>query len=183
MKHITILLLAVCCFSVHARTSGGDVVCYGKYALCSSAKCVPVPGSKGKSVCNCIVEDGASLGNLSCEERKPRVEKYGAKLIYSSFSFRNKPWQMLKCPSGKAWTFCLDMPCFVSPHDPKKAICTCDVKTTGEFYTEGGACNPDECSNHLWSAATSDALTTGTSALLKAIGLKKSPIQICPTKQ
>jgi hypothetical protein len=172
------------CFylSAQANTTGGNVVCTQQYALCSSAKCVPVPGMKAKSVCRCLVESGPSLGSLSCKARKPRKVQNDLTLLYSSFSFLNKPNQMLHCPSGKPWTFCLDKPCYISPHDPSKAVCTCDIKYTKDFYTEGGDCNTNACDNQLWSAATQGDLINGTKDLIEALNLRQSPIIFCPSK-
>lgn len=53
-----------------ATGAGGQTVCFGAYALCSSAPCADDPLQSGKVVCDCeIPPDGLNAGNSTCESR------------------------------------------------------------------------------------------------------------------
>src|SRR5579871_1745793 len=87
-------------------------VCHQPYALCTTAPCVPVPGSKNQSVCSCVVKDGDSLGQLPCDKRKPTINSKGQQLLTSNFSFENSATnKIMSCPGQYPWTDCLDKPC------------------------------------------------------------------------
>jgi hypothetical protein len=162
-----------------------SVVCEGKYALCTSAACTPIPvrdAKTGKMVvtralCECEVANGPSLGDLPCAERTPQGDN---RFLVSTFSFGETAIRSaMTCPSGTAWASCFDQPCIVDPKDPTKAQCTCPVQTTGEYETLGANCDKTKCGN-LWSGATADARKGASKLLAGAVGLKAVPANSCP---
>jgi hypothetical protein len=174
--------------SAGARGETGDAknrVCDHEYALCTSAPCVPLPGDAKKAICSCVVEEGKSLSTLSCDRLKPSMDPYGIRTVYSAFSLQQfqAGMKVLKCPSGTAWTWCLNKRCTVNPADSKKAICTCDVVRTGEGLTAGGDCNTATCETAYWSAAPPSDFESGTAFMIKALGLAESPVKGCPAAQ
>ncbi|HVV69634.1 MAG TPA: hypothetical protein VG895_00535 [Patescibacteria group bacterium] len=180
------LLWAVGCLSLIsingiAEVSGNYAVCSQPYALCTTATCKPVPGSKSQSVCSCIVQDGASLGTLPCDKRKPTTNSQGQQLLFSNFSFENaKTNWVMTCNSNHPWTDCLDKPCTVDPQNSNQVTCTCEIKYTTSFITFGGQCATASCGTTLYSGATATMLEQGSQALVSAMHLAKSPMQNCP---
>jgi hypothetical protein len=155
--------------------------CTQTYALCTSAPCKPVPGSKDQSTCACIVQDGLSAGRVPCEARKQTVNAAGQIQLTSNFSLNNSTVdKVMTCTGNHAWTNCLDKPCIVDPNNSNQAICTCNIVTSDSFVTFGGECNTDSCSNILYSGATVDEVEHGTKFLLQAMHLTKSPMPSCP---
>jgi hypothetical protein len=163
----------------------GPVVCEGRYALCLSAPCTPIPVRDGKTgkivvtraLCECEVANGPSLGDLACAARAPEGD---GRFLVSAYSFGETAIRpMMTCPGGTPWAFCYDQPCVVDPKDPGKAQCTCPVRTAGEFQTLGGNCDKSKCGT-LWSAAAPDAMKGAGKLLAAAEGLKAVPANSCP---
>ena len=72
LRSIVILvgLLTLAAQSGHAVDSGGQIICEGRYALCSSAQCKPIPGSSSEVNCACEGPvDGLNIANSSCNAR------------------------------------------------------------------------------------------------------------------
>lgn len=162
-------------------------LCNGVYALCISAPCTPIPTYNQQTgqieattaLCECQVVTGPSLGNLSCANRQPQGT--GGRYIVSTYSFaqlRTKP--LLSCPSGTPWTFCYDQPCVIDPKQPDHATCTCPVRTSGAYVTEGGGCDTAQCAATIWSAATPQADAGASKELAKLLKLPKVPSNNCP---
>lgn len=165
-------------------------LCNGVYALCISAPCTPIPvynQQTGKievttALCECEVVNGPSLGDLSCANRQPQGP--GGRYIVSTYSFaqlRTKP--LMSCPSGTPWTFCYDQPCVIDAKQPGHATCTCPMRTSGAYVTEGGGCDTAQCAAVIWSAATPQADAAASKGLAKLLGLPKVPTNNCPGKQ
>lgn len=173
-------------FAVSASYAGSDQakgkVCQNKYALCTSAPCIPDPNDPDKrAICKCDVEKGDNFGMTDCDARQPKTLKDDGQYVVSTYSFKQAPEKkVLLCDSGNPWTDCLDQPCIVDPNNPDKAICSCKLHTTGEFYTYGGNCDKSTCKTSYWSAASKEGFTDGSAALVKALKLDKSPAQACP---
>ena len=68
------------------------VVCEGRYALCLSAACTPIPSWNAqtgklqavKALCECLVANGPSLGDLPCAARAPQGD---GSFLVSTYSF------------------------------------------------------------------------------------------------
>jgi hypothetical protein len=169
----------------YGYTQAGDAknrLCNHEYALCTSARCVPQPGDATKAICFCDVEEGKSMSTISCDKLKPRTDDNGIRTVYSAFSLKQfqDGKKGLKCPSGTPWTWCLNKPCTVDPANPKKAICVCEVKRTGEAITLGGDCDTATCKTAYWSAAPLADFESASTFMTKALGLAKSPVKWCP---
>ncbi len=123
------------------------VVCNQPYGLCDFSKCVPMKSDPTKALCSCYIEDGVSIGQTSCDNRKPVdiyndktngwMLKKGATLgqLTSTYSFyraapsvtgllaNEKPanyngtWYLKKCDSS-TYADCEDKPCYIPPTDP-----------------------------------------------------------------
>lgn len=162
-------------------SSGQMQLCQHQYALCTSALCVPSPDDATKAICFCDVEEGASMSTVPCDAIKPSKDSYGIATVYSTFSLKQftQGKKGMKCPEGTPWTWCLNKRCTVDPTNPKKAVCTCDIKRTGEWTTLGGDCNTTTCKNGYWSGATITDADGGNAFLTKMLKLDKSPMTWC----
>ena len=182
MLRMIILSLLISLVSL-AQAGPAPVMCNHPYALCASASCVPIPGIKGRSLCQCKVEKGISVGALSCKKRKPTKGKYGVMRIISAYSFGDAAANaVMQCSSGTPWADCLDAKCDINPINPSKAICTCKVHTTGAYITYGGSCNVATCKSQLWSGATKTGYEEGNEVLMKVMKLNTLPSRYCTDK-
>lgn len=174
-QRLSYLVALFCATSLYAQTQ--PIVCNQMYALCTSARCIPLADSPGKAMCECITEKGLSAGFTSCDKRKPKHDKYNTLLLVSTFSFNEfKTKKAMNCAKGMPWSNCVDMPCSVDPQDSKRALCTCTINNTEAFFTFGGSCNTDSCSTGFWSGATDkDAERLRTS-----LSVIKTPINTTP---
>lgn len=169
-------------YAYAAKDEDKNVICEHEFALCTSARCVPIPGDPTKAICFCDVEEGKSLSTVACDKLKPTTDDNGVKTVFSCFALKQfqAGKKVLTCPSGTPWTWCLNKRCTVDPTNPKKAICTCDVIRTGESITAGGDCDTSTCKTAYWSAAPKADFESGTTAMMKALGLEKTPVVYCP---
>lgn len=167
-----------------AQTPATPIICEQEYALCTSARCIPVPGSSNNAICDCVVENGKSAGYTTCEKRKPSQDKYKVTSLTSTFSFAQfatkKP---MNCPKGLPWTNCVDMLCSVDPQNPKRALCTCKIESTQAFFTFGGGCNTNTCATGFWSGATPENGIILRNALMQETHSNHHKLpQTCPAK-
>jgi hypothetical protein len=178
---VSLFLVSSACF-VETSASSSYAVCNQPYALCTTAPCRPIPGTKNQSVCSCVVQNGPSLGQLACDKRKPSSNSQGQQLLTSTYSFENSATnKVMTCKGNHRWTNCLDKPCVIKPHNSNQATCTCDIVQTESFLTFGGQCDTSTCGTTLYSGATSEMNLQGTQALVQALHLTKSPMQSCPS--
>ncbi|KTC66753.1 hypothetical protein Lbir_3055 [Legionella birminghamensis] len=156
-----------------SEPSAIPVVCDQEYALCTSARCIPLPGSSDDAICDCVVEKGKSVGFTSCDQRKPGEDKYKAASIVSTFSFEQfSTKRPINCSQGMPWTNCVDMPCTVDPQNKKRALCKCKIDNTQAFFTFGGDCDISTCATGFWSGSTPETAAILRKALMQATGLK-----------
>lgn len=149
------------------------IVCDQEYALCTSARCIPSPDNSARAICDCVVEQGKSVGFKSCEERKPLQKKYGVKTLISTFSFEQFATKRpMNCPKGLPWTNCVDMLCTVDPQNAKRALCSCNIENTQAFFTFGGNCNTNTCATGFWSGATTSNGIILRDALMQVLQTK-----------
>ena len=177
--HVLLVAAALVLSSITAQAE--NYLCQQQFALCTSAPCIPQPGNPKVAICSCDVEEGPNLATVACDTLKPSTDADGVRTIYSTYS--PKQFQhgkrVLKCPSGTPWTWCLNAPCTVDPANPKKAICACDIKRTGEWITAGGDCDTATCKTAYWSGATIADFKSGTEFMMKPLNLTKFPAQWC----
>lgn len=116
------------------QASATPIICDQEYTLCTSARCIPMPGNPAKAVCDCVVEKGKSVGYKTCKERKPIRDRYKVTSLVSTFSFEQFAFKRkMNCSEGLPWTNCLDMPCTVDPQNSKRALCLCTIENTQAF--------------------------------------------------
>ena len=68
-------ILCVTCGYEKSHTVG--IICDQRYALCTSAPCIPDPQNPEKAICSCEVYEGKSFGQADCKKRKPHTDKHG----------------------------------------------------------------------------------------------------------
>lgn len=165
-----------------AISTDTPVICNNTFALCTSAPCIPDPNDpEGTAICSCEVTKGANYGTSICGDRHLVKNRTGADQLVSTYALTQSPSKpVMSCESGALWTDCLDYPCVVDPQNPLKAICSCAIKTTGEFVTYGGDCNTRTCKDAYWSAAAPADFQSGTIALVQALGITSDPVTFCP---
>lgn len=131
----------------------GAWICNQTFALCTTAPCTPSPTDPGISVCDCVMQNGYSVGFTSCTERAQRGNS-----VRSAFSTVNvnPSFGVMTCPAGVPWANCLDVDCEIDPHNPALAHCWCVTVNNGESLTFGGGCDTTTCTSTVWSAATPD---------------------------
>jgi hypothetical protein len=124
-------------------------ICEGEYALCTTAKCSPIPGQSATALCNCQMKKGYSVGYQSCPE--PTITPEGFKTTKSRY-YPIKDY--VSCSNNRAWAFCLDSPCIVDKNDPSKAICTCStVQGKGDYMIVSSTCDKAGCESDFYSSA------------------------------
>lgn len=176
------MLIVFSSYKKKENSNSGFQLCYNEYALCTSAKCVPLPGNPNQVICSCVVENGPSAATVPCDTLTPFTDSFGIRTIFSTFSFEEfqNGKKALHCPDGTPWSNCLNKQCTVDPSDPQKAICICDLVRTGKWFTAGGDCDSSTCATNYWSGALDSDLKPSSAFLVKALGLKKSPVKSCP---
>lgn len=182
---LAVAIVAMCFAQyVHAQSNGQMFLCKRRYALCTSARCTPKPGSSNIAVCTCDVLKGPSMATVPCNQLEPQNGD-SERIVYSTFSLVQfqQGLKSMVCPSGNPWTNCLNKICTVDPHNPFKAICLCTINRTGKFTTAGGNCDTSTCATAYWSGATLPPYFAGIEFMVKALHLSQSPAQFCPTKQ
>ena len=128
-----------------ASGAGGQMVCYGEYALCSSAPCTDDPNSPGGAICDCeIPPEGLNVGNSSCESRGQQLTSTFS--LWDITKTAAKPAKRsLGCEGANAtaWAFCLDSTCKRTASGG--AQCSCKLAPASSFYTLGGGCDEAQC--------------------------------------
>lgn len=137
-------------FSPKLTLAADPYICKSQYALCTTAKCSPIPGQAGLSLCFCKTETGYSVGEKPCKEAETTPEGYTA------INSRYYPiGSYVSCSNARPWANCLDSPCIIDPSDPSKAVCTCPiVKDQGPYIIVSDTCNKSGCESGLTSSAT-----------------------------
>jgi hypothetical protein len=180
----TILIFGISIFlsNTYAETSHNAIVCEQPYALCTSAPCIPDPKNPGKSICDCVVQQGKSAGFTACEKRKPSIDHYKVTHLISTFSFEQfASKKALTCPKGMPWSNCVDMPCTTDPRNTNHAICICELNATQEFFTFGGNCETHACTSGFWSGAVQGPASIALREALNKVVSNPAPPVICPT--
>ena len=170
----------------NAGSNQNAVVCNQKYALCTSAQCIPDPRHSDYAICSCVVKQGESVGYQSCDKRHPKQAEFKVKKIISTFSFEQfSSKKSLTCPSGKPWTDCVDAPCTVDPMNANKAICSCKIKHDQTFITFGGNCDLSACSMGFWSGSLISSSNVLRKALLEKANSDENTGKeiICPVSE
>lgn len=101
----------------------------GKYALCTTAKCLPIPNDSKHLNCYCDIKYGLAvglnIGNNSYQPFNSSTKEY----MYSLYSgYNNADLDIVRCDKG-TWGSCIDKLCVASKMNPQKAWCQCEAAT------------------------------------------------------
>lgn len=148
-------------------------VCKGTFALCTTAKCIPVAGKTGEVSCQCDVKKGYSAAAKGCELVKNTNE---GKLIYSRY-YPIKGY--VACSNARPWAWCLDKPCIIDKKHPTKANCTCSVVSNqGDYVIVTNKYTETTCTTDLYSSATVEEVKQMDDFLKNQPKLKPYPIKV-----
>jgi hypothetical protein len=149
MKNGLWILLSLTLLLTSSTFASHFTACQGKYALCTTASCKPVPGKKGLVSCDCDVKTGYSASTKACQEVK-KTDK--GQLIYSRY-YPIKSY--VRCSNNRPWAWCLDKPCIIDKNNPSKAACTCSlVKDQGDYIIVTDTYSKSACTTGIISSAT-----------------------------
>lgn len=180
---VAVLALGVLPGAAQADNSGGQRICEGPYALCSSAQCQPVAGDPTRVDCACEGPfNGLNIGNSSCAARIQGLTSTFS-LVDPTATKTKSAKPSLACTGDNAnrWAFCLDAPCSVVDG---KASCQCTLNPVSDYYTFTNACPTDgaalkQACGQIWSAASQTELVSGFSQLSPFYG-NPPVIAYCP---
>ena len=161
-------------FAVGAMPSAANAYtfCKGKYALCTTAKCTPVPGEERAVSCACEVRQGFSAGHDTCKPARPTTD---GEFVQSRY-FPVKSFAI--CNNDRPWADCLGKACTVDKDDPTKATCACTTyKDQGPYVIVGDTFTPATCSTGIISSATV-ADHKSVSEFLKSTPLKPFHVKV-----
>jgi hypothetical protein len=148
-------------------------VCESTFALCTVARCEPIPGNDKQVNCHCTVNKGYSAGLRDCAAA---VETSNGWQILSRY-FPIKSYAV--CSNSRPWAACGDKPCLIDKNNPVAADCTCDlVKDLGPYVVVTGEYTPATCSSGLISSATVRQTEQITEVLKKSKVLPSFPLQV-----
>lgn len=170
MKKIVLtILFMVANFSVAASAPAPSfILCKGKYALCTTALCEPIPGKKDFVSCKCDVKEGYSAGEKPCSGQH--------EIIYSRY-YPIKGY--VSCSNNRPWAWCLDSPCIVDKNDSSKAACTCAVVSNqGPYIIVANSYSKSACTKDLYASATITQVNQVTDFLKGQSELKPFPIKV-----
>jgi hypothetical protein len=135
-------------------------VCKSTYALCTIARCDPIPGNDKQVACRCTVNRGYSAGQQACARAKetPNGTQIRSR-YYPVHSYA-------VCSNDRPWAWCLDKPCLVDRNNPQAASCTCDlVKNLGDYVIVTSDYTANTCTTGVISSATVKQITQVTDYL------------------
>ncbi len=154
------------------RAADDFTVCEGTFALCTTAKCTPVPGREGTVSCGCEVKTGYSAGHESCEKAK---EVDAGQLMSRYYPIKYH----VNCSNSRPWANCLDKLCTEDKNNPSKATCACSlVQNQGDYVVVTPNYDASTCTTGIVSSATVQQLEQITDFLKTQPELKPFPIKI-----
>jgi hypothetical protein len=171
------LLLSFILISISTSAATSDsssfFVCKSTFALCTTAKCTPVTGTKDTVNCRCIIKKSFSASGQPCQSIK---NIKNSTQIYS----RYYPVHGYKiCTNNRPWAWCLDKPCTIDKNDKAMANCLCtQVKNMGKFVIVTDNDNKNSCDNGIISSATVKQITQITNFLKNQKSLKPFVINV-----
>jgi hypothetical protein len=128
------------------------VTYYGKYALCTNAKCSV---KNGMLLCNCDVKNGLAIGTNNLLYNYPYNidSKQYIFSLYSGVNSNSLTKQTCLNSSG-VWGDCLNKICVVNPNNPNKATCRCSPQKSNNWITFKDKKNSKPCSCNKLSGST-----------------------------
>ncbi len=153
-------------------------MCRSTYALCTTAPCTPVEGTKDTVACACKSRPAIRWGSKPARSRAKRSK---GKQIRSRY-FPVKSYAV--CSNDRPWAWCLDKPCIIDKDDPSKATCTCtSVSKQGPYVIVTDAYTPTTCTTGIISSATVTQITQVTDFLKNSSELKPFDIKVLNSGQ
>jgi hypothetical protein len=173
------LLIAVSMAGVARAGDQADFkLCQSTYALCTTAPCTQVEGTKDTVACACTVQTGYSAGLEACQEPTETAE---GKQIRSRY-FPVKSYAI--CANDRPWAWCLDKPCIIDKDDPSKATCTCtSVSKQGPYVIVTDAYTDKTCTTGIISSATVTQITEVTDFLKRSSEIKPFDVKVLNSGQ
>jgi hypothetical protein len=176
-KTALFVMLAAASLALIGAAQAGDQtdfkVCKSTYALCTTAACTPVAGTKDTVSCACEVKTGFSAGLEDCAAEKDTSAGTEIKSRY----FPVKSYAI--CTNDRPWAWCLDKPCIIDKGDPTKASCACtSVKDQGPYIIITDAYTDTTCTTGIISSATVTQVTQVTDFLKTDADLKPFDIKV-----
>jgi len=166
------LFLMLCWSAVAVLASDDFILCKSKYALCTTAKCTPVPEQPDTVSCSCDVKNSYSAGQQACQDAK---ETRTGNLKSRYYPVKN----YAVCSNSRPWAWCLDKPCTVDKNNPSKASCACTlVKDQGAYVVVTDTYSDTTCTTDIWSSATVQQITQITDFFKSKDQLKPFPIKV-----
>jgi hypothetical protein len=156
---IATIFLTISVFSTNARAQEFKI-CKSKFALCTIARCDPIPGNENQISCHCTVNTGYSAGQQPCQGVRQTPEGQQIRSRY----YPVKSYAV--CSNDRPWAWCLDKPCIIDKNNPEAAACTCDTaKNLGDYVIVTSAYSPRTCTTGVISSATVGQITQVTDYL------------------
>jgi hypothetical protein len=170
--------LAVAPAGARAADAAPDFkLCESTYALCTTAPCTKVAGTKDTVSCACEVKTGYSAGQEACQGV---TETSKGKEVRSRY-FPVKSYAV--CSNDRDWAWCLDKPCIIDKDDPTKASCACTaVNKQGPYVIVTDTETPTTCTSGIISSATVTQITQITDFLKRSSELKPFDIKVLNAK-
>jgi hypothetical protein len=156
------VIVAFCAVSVLSATARAQdfKVCKSTFALCTIARCDPLPGNDKQVACHCTVNNGYSVGQKACA---------GVKDTPNGTQIRSRYYPVHSyavCSNDRPWAWCLDKPCLVDKNNPQAASCTCDlVKNLGDYVIVTSDYAANTCTTGVISSATVQQISQVTDYL------------------
>jgi hypothetical protein len=124
-------------------------LCKSTYALCTTARCMPIAGHAGSVSCGCSVHTGFSAATTACRAVQ---QTYAGRSIVSRY-YPVKAYAI--CANARPWANCLDSPCLIDKKDPSKATCTCTIaKNQTPYVIVTNRYSKSTCTTGIISSAT-----------------------------
>lgn len=140
------------------QPNGPFVSYYGKYALCTNARCKLI---NGLLYCECNVKKGLAVASKQATNNSPyNYSPYimnGKEYIFSLYSGINQAVLTKQTCTSGTWGDCLDKVCVIDKNNPSKAICKCTPYATSNWITFQYNKNKNPCSCNNLSGASNTA--------------------------
>ena len=158
-----------------ADTSGGQRICDGPYALCSSAKCQAIDGDPGHVKCTCEGPlQGLNIANSSCPARTDQLTSLTFSL-WDPTATAHKPAKSSLAITPAAMRVSGRSALMHLAAWRGAVSCRCLLNPASDYYTFIDVCPSDAPSlraacAEIWSAASQAELLSGFSQLTPFYG-------------
>ena len=174
-KILYLILFFIFSFFISFSYAAKSIICNGVYALCAYAKCIPIPGEKGKALCACEVKSGYSIGSKNCQA-DASINSDG----YKTLASRYYPIKLyVRCHNNRAWANCYNSQCIINPQKNTQAFCTCStVKNKGDYMYATDSCDVSGCDASMISSYVVKDAVKDYESLKNVVNYNKLPTYI-----